>query len=403
MKYLINENTKVYSAANAASPVVAELQAGDVITVGEATVNGGEKWDAVTLLNGTSGYISGKTKGRRIEPLTPSIGHQLTSFPVAVVILLHFVTCGLFSFIYLNLMHGKLPRVRSDDPSAGRAVGFCFIPFYNLYWIFFSYRRLCLRIDEQRNLYGLPPSNLSGLATAACIFQVIPYLNILVGYTIITPIFLGLMQSSVNQLANKSATTAPQTTLPTLPPAPGMPGWAIALVVCVCLLGPIAILSGMLLPALAKAKARAQRIACVNNLKQVGLAFRIWEGDNGDQFPFNVSTNKGGTLELCRPGADGLDHNSWLHFQVMSNELNTPKILACPADDEKHAAPDFSHLQALNVTYQIHSGTNVSSGNAELVLAICPVHHNVLLSDGSVQVMSEPAMRKLLDLAAHTP
>jgi hypothetical protein len=109
--------------------------------------------------------VGGTAGGRALSPPpipTPGSVHQLTSFPVAAVILLHYITCGIFSLIWLNLMHGKLPRVRSDDPSAGRAIGFCFIPFYNLYWIFFTYRRLCLRIDEQRNLYGLPPSNLSG-------------------------------------------------------------------------------------------------------------------------------------------------------------------------------------------------------------------------------------------------
>src|ERR1039458_3374995 len=43
-------------------------------------------------------------------------------------------------------------------------------------------------------------------------------------------------------------------------------------------------------------------ISSENNLKQIGLAFRIWAGDNGDQFPFNVSQTKGGTHELCEIG-----------------------------------------------------------------------------------------------------
>jgi len=51
----------------------------------------------------------------------------------------------------------------------------------------------------------------------------------------------------------------------------------------------------MLLPALAKAKAKAQRINCVNNLKQVGLSFRIWSGDNGDRYPQRVPNTEGGT------------------------------------------------------------------------------------------------------------
>ena len=59
----------------------------------------------------------------------------------------------------------------------------------------------------------------------------------------------------------------------------------------------LAILAAMLLPALASAKRKAQRINCVNNLKQDGLAFRLWEGDNGDKYPMAVSTNKNGTME----------------------------------------------------------------------------------------------------------
>ena len=106
----------------------------------------------------------------------------------------------------------------------------------------------------------------------------------------------------------------------------------------------LAILVAMLLPALASAKKRAQRINCVNNLKQDGLAFRLWEGDNGDKYPMSVSTDKGGTLEFTT-GAD-----TFRHFQVMSNELSTPKILVCPADT-RVAAANFVRLNNQNVSY----------------------------------------------------
>lgn len=106
----------------------------------------------------------------------------------------------------------------------------------------------------------------------------------------------------------------------------------------------IAILAAMLLPALASAKRKAKRINCVNNLKQDGLAFRLWEGDNGDKYPMAVSTNKNGTMEYAEGG------NAFRHFQVMSNELNTPKILVCPADD-RSAAASFARLKNQNVSY----------------------------------------------------
>ena len=95
----------------------------------------------------------------------------------------------------------------------------------------------------------------------------------------------------------------------------------------------IAILAGLLLPALAKAKARAQRIACVNDLKQIGLAFTMWAHDHEDKYPSIVDPAEGGSKTLPQ---------TWQHFLTLSNELVTPKVLHCPSDTARQTAADFS-------------------------------------------------------------
>ena len=110
------------------------------------------------------------------------------------------------------------------------------------------------------------------------------------------------------------------------------------------------------------AQAQAERIQCVNNLKQIGLAFRIWGGDNKDKYPTSLV--------------------------VMSNELSTTKILVCPSDKARQAFASlgFGQFQDNMSSYQLTVQPDDGDLNfPQCIIAKCPIHGNYLLADGSVQ------------------
>ncbi len=114
----------------------------------------------------------------------------------------------------------------------------------------------------------------------------------------------------------------------------------------------LAVLGAMLLPALASAKRKAQRINSVNNLKEVGLAARIFAGDNNDRLP--------------------------LSFDEMKDELGTDKITYDTETGQRY-------------TY-LGGGMSLNVLKPESVLAYSPIfngHCEVLFADGSVQQMTD--------------
>lgn len=135
---------------------------------------------------------------------------------------------------------------------------------------------------------------------------------------------------------------------PSFKPAPNLAFSLMELFIAVAFL---AILAAVFLPGLAKSKARSSRLNCNNNMRMIGLAFHTWSLDNHDHFPMQVPRIEGGTMELAATG------DVFLHFQVMSNELSTPRILLCPTDDKRLYATSFDAFADTNLSYFISIST----------------------------------------------
>jgi competence protein ComGC len=102
------------------------------------------------------------------------------------------------------------------------------------------------------------------------------------------------------------------------------------------------------------------RIRCVNNLKQIRLAFHIFAYDHNDLFPTQLADAQGGAMESAARG------DVFRVFQVMSNELSVPKTVICPSDN-RVAATNWTTFSNHNTSYFL--GLDATTSRTNLILA----------------------------------
>jgi len=163
-------------------------------------------------------------------------------------------------------------------------------------------------------------------------------------------------------------------------------GKGFTLIELLVVIAIIAILAGLLLPALAKAKGKAQQSKCLNNCKQLTTGFLMYVGDFDDAFPSGASQN-----------ANGAQPEDWIHWQntpIPPNAITgTPRdisksqiapyiggltmaartnvsVLRCPADLEWDKRPNpqvatrmpFRYSFALNARMDFTAGQGMATG-----------------------------------------
>jgi len=119
----------------------------------------------------------------------------------------------------------------------------------------------------------------------------------------------------------------------------------------------VGILASMLLPALARAKAKANRIKCVNNLGSIGKSLFGFADMNSQRLPWQLTESQQANHSFNNPGIGAGSAAQVVNIAAMRSELQTPKILVSPSDPERMAANEM-----LQGNWKAASETDIAAG-----------------------------------------
>lgn len=162
----------------------------------------------------------------------------------------------------------------------------------------------------------------------------------------------------------------------------------LTLIELLVVIAVIAVLAAMLLPA-GSHKQRPTRTICMNNLKQIDLGLMMYASDYGNQYPMQLSSQNGGTLEFIYT-----DH-IFLHFEKLNKYLPNGqllRVLVCPADKTRQAATNQAALNDLNISYFLNVDATITTNAPSQV---------ILLGDRNLALNRQPVKAGLITVSTN--